>query len=169
MRILGIDSGSVNLGYGLINADGDLLSLVECGVLHAPAGHDKGQRLAEIGTDLAALLIELRPDVAVLETGFVSMQRGHLQQGVLVSAEARGVARFICARAKLPIFEYANNTAKKAATGNGKAKKDQVALLVRAALCMNKTPEPDAGDALSLAICHARAMVAERRAARAAA
>jgi crossover junction endodeoxyribonuclease RuvC len=163
MRVLGIDSGSVNLGYGLIKADGDLLSLIECGVLHAPAGHDKGERLAEIGGDLAKLLVDLRPDVAVLEAGFVSMQRGKLQQGVLVSAEARGVARFICARAKLPIFEYANNTAKKAATGNGKAKKGQVALLVRAALCMNKTPEPDAGDALALAIAHARALVAESR------
>lgn len=168
MRICGLDPGSVNLGYAVIKAEGELLSYVECGVISATAGANKYSRLASIGDDLQRMLVELKPEVAVLEAGFISEQRGKLQQGALVSAAARGVAGFICARLGIPIFEYANNTAKKAVTGNGKAKKYQVAMMVRATLCLHKTPEPDAADACALAITHARQLVAEYRARRAA-
>lgn len=164
MRILGLDSGSVRLGYGVIKAEGELLSYVECGVISASAGRDKWQRLAEIGGELASVISELRPDVVALEAGFIGTVRGAHQQGALVSAAARGVAGFIAARNGLRVFEYSPATAKKVATGKGNADKALVARMIKLALSMNKEPEPDAGDALAIAICHARQVVAERRA-----
>jgi crossover junction endodeoxyribonuclease RuvC len=165
MKVLGIDSGSRVLGYGLIDAQGDLLSYIECGVLTASATLGKYQRLAEIGRDLEALLVELKPDAVAMEQGFIGPVRGGIQQGMLVSAAARGVAGFICARAGLPVVEYAPATVKKFATGKGNADKALVAKMVKMQLMLKAEPAPDAADALGVAIAHARMMVAERRAA----
>lgn len=168
MRVLGIDSGSRVLGYALIKAEGDLLSYVECGVLTASATLDKYQRLAEIGRDLEALIVELKPDVAAIEAGFVGKVKGQHQQGMLVSAGARAVAGTICARAGLKVVEYAPATAKKAATGRGNADKALVARMVRLQLAMKTEPSPDAADALAIALTHAQRLVVELRALRAA-
>lgn len=161
---MAVDPGSVRMGYAVVLAQGELLSYVECGVLTATASHDKGQRLAELGGDLDRLIREQAPDVFVLETGFVAKVRGHLQQGALVSSEARGVARFLAARTGVRVVEYAPSAVKKAVTGAGNADKATVAKFVRLALCLNREPQPDAADAAAIAICHARAVVAERRA-----
>jgi crossover junction endodeoxyribonuclease RuvC len=96
------------------------------------------------------------------------MVRGKHQQGALVSAAARGVAGFIAARCGLRVVEYAPATVKLAATGAGNADKATVAKMVALVLGLKTPPAPDAADALAIAVAHARAMVAERRAARAA-
>jgi crossover junction endodeoxyribonuclease RuvC len=58
---------------------------------------------------------------------------------------------------------YPPATVKKAVVGYGRATKEQVGFLVRALLSMRRTPEPDAADALAIAICHARSMPMLRR------
>lgn len=151
MRILGIDPGSVKMGYGCIDVAGAALTYVDAGVLSAPAKLDKYARLAEIGRDLEQLIGELKPDVVALEAGFVKSQ-----MGALVSGAARGVAAYIAVRRGLPVREYAPKTVKKTATGRGDAEKDQVAALVARQLGMKIVPSPDAGDALAIAICRAR-------------
>lgn len=167
MRVMAVDPGSVRMGYGVIKAEGELLSYVECGVISASAGRDKYQRLAEIGGELATVISEFRPDVLAMEAGFVAMVRGKMQQGALVSAAARGVAGFIAARCGLRVVEYAPSAVKKSVTGAGNADKATVAKMVKLTLGLQKEPEPDAADALAVAIHHARAFVAEVRAARA--
>jgi crossover junction endodeoxyribonuclease RuvC len=67
------------------------------------------------------------------------------------------VALFIAAERRLPIAGYAPATVKQSVVGHGRASKDQVAYLVRALLSLRRVPEPDAADALAIAICHARA------------
>jgi crossover junction endodeoxyribonuclease RuvC len=173
MLILGLDPGSAKTGYGLIRAEGEQLALIAAGVISAPAGWTKYRRMAEIGRDIDELFAEQifegkqMIDAMALEAGFVSMQKGFLQQGALVSAAARGVAGFLAARRGVEVFEYANNTVKKAVTGDGRAEKAVVATMVQRLLRMTKAPAPDAGDALAVAITHARAMVAAARLARA--
>lgn len=150
-RILGIDPGSVKMGYGCIDVDGARLTYVDAGVLSAPAKLDKYARLAEIGHDLEQLIGELKPDQIGLEAGFVKGQ-----MGALVSGAARGVAAYIAIRLGIPVREYAPKTVKKSATGNGAAEKSEVAATVALQLGMKTTPGPDAGDALAIAICRAR-------------
>ena len=151
MRVLGVDPGSVKMGYGLIGvAPGCRLTFVAAGVLTAPAGHGKYLRLMELGLDLEEVIAEYRPDVCALEAGFVKGQ-----MGALVSGAARGVAAYVAGCAGLPVVEYAPKTVKKAACGNGAADKDQVARVVTMILGLKVQPVPDAADALAIAICRA--------------
>ncbi len=151
MRILGIDPGSVKMGYGCIETDGPRLTYVEAGVLTAPAKVGKYERLVELGRDLEELIADLKPDVAALEAGFVKGQ-----MGALVSGAARGVAAYVLGCRGIPVREYAPATVKKTATGNGAAEKEQVAEMVARQLGLNSIPAPDAADALAIAICRAR-------------
>jgi crossover junction endodeoxyribonuclease RuvC len=157
IRVLGIDPGTLRLGYGVVEcahgARGETIRYVECGVLTAPASASRPARLAEIGCALRELVDELRPDAVALEEAFY----GKNVQSTLALGEARGVALFIAAERQLPIAGYAPATVKQSVVGHGRASKDQVAYLVRALLSLRRVPEPDAADALAIAICHARA------------
>jgi crossover junction endodeoxyribonuclease RuvC len=159
LRVLGIDPGTVRLGYGVIEcgrfgaARGEVIRYVECGVLTAPARASRPERLAEIGRGLRELVEELRPDAVALEEAFY----GKNVQSTLALGEARGVALFVAAERGLPIAGYPPATVKQSVVGHGRATKDQVAFLVRALLSLRRVPEPDAADALAIAICHARA------------
>ncbi|WP_293365032.1 crossover junction endodeoxyribonuclease RuvC [Phenylobacterium sp.] len=151
MRCLGIDPGSLRCGYAIIDvAPGFRLTFVEAGVITAPKGRDQHARLVEIGCDLEAVIADFRPDTAAVEAGFVQ----HLN-GALTLGASRGVVCYVCGRAGLTVTEYAPSTAKKAATGNGAASKEDVARIVAVRLGLRKIPDGDTGDAISIAICRA--------------
>ncbi len=153
LRVLGIDPGTRRLGYGMIECAGATkVSYVECGVLSAPAGNPRGARLGEIGRGLRDLIAELRPDAVAMEEAF----NGVNVQSTLALGEARGVALFVAAEHGLAVTGYPPATVKLAVVGHGRATKEQVGFLVRALLSLRRTPEPDAADALAIAICHAR-------------
>jgi crossover junction endodeoxyribonuclease RuvC len=156
LRVLGIDPGTLRLGYGVIECHGRAeVRYVECGVISAPARDPRPARLAEIGRGLRELLVELRPDAVAMEEAFF----GKNVQSTLALGEARGVAIFVAAELGLTVSGYAPATVKQAVVGHGRATKDQIGYLVRALLSMRSVPEPDAADALAIAICHARAAV----------
>ena len=98
MRILGIDPGTLRLGYGVIECPGPgaTVRYVECGVISragAPGSRRRGW--LEIGRGLRELLAELRPDVVAMEEAFF----GKNVQATLALGEARGVALFVAGRA----------------------------------------------------------------------
>ena len=154
LRILGIDPGTLRLGYGVIECAGGgaKVQYVECGVISASARHARPARLAEIGRGLRELMAELRPDAVAMEEAF----HGPNVQSALALGEARGVAIFVAAEQGLAVTGYPPATVKLAVVGHGRATKQQIGYLVRALLAMRRTPEPDAADALAIAICHAR-------------
>jgi crossover junction endodeoxyribonuclease RuvC len=152
-RILGIDPGTLRLGYGVVDRVGNAkLTYVECGVISAPPRHPRNQRLLTIGRGLCELLDELRPDEVAMEQAFY----GKNVQATLALGEARGVALFVAGDRGLPVVGYAPARVKRTIVGHGRASKAQVAFLVRALLAMRRAPEADAADALAIAICHAR-------------
>jgi len=154
-RVLGIDPGTLRLGYGVVEHDGGAaLRYVECGVITAPAHQPRAARLAEIGRGLRELLMELRPHAVAMEDAFY----GKNVQSTLALGEARGVAIFVASEQGLPVSGYPPSTIKQAVVGHGRATKDQIGYLVRALLSLRRTPAPDAADALAIAICHARAV-----------
>lgn len=155
LRILGIDPGSLRLGYGVIECEGpgaSTVRYVECGVITAGRHERRQARLAEIGRGLRDLLAELRPDVVAMEEAFYGVN----VQSTLALGEARGVAIFVAAEQGLSVAGYPPATVKQTVVGHGRASKQQVSYLVRALLALRRTPEPDAADALAIAICHAR-------------
>jgi crossover junction endodeoxyribonuclease RuvC len=153
VRILGIDPGSLRLGYGVIDRVGKAgLAYVECGVITAPAHKVRAERLVTIGRGLREVLDELRPDEVALEQAFY----GKNVQSALALGEARGVATFVVTDRGLPVAGYAPALVKRTIVGHGAATKQQIGYLVRALLSLRRVPEPDAADALAIAICHAR-------------
>ena len=152
MRILGIDPGSLVCGYGMVCADGDRLSYVECGVLTAPENRPAEARLGEIARGLAEVLEELRPDVVALETVFARVT----VKSALALAQARGMALAVIGLRGLTVASYEAPLVKKTITGRGRAEKEQVARMVAAMVGLKRPPRSDAADALALAITHAR-------------
>jgi crossover junction endodeoxyribonuclease RuvC len=153
LRVLGIDPGTLRLGYGVVEVVGPAsVRYVECGVITAPPRQPRPVRLTEIGRGLRELLAELRPDALAMEEAFY----GKNVQSTLALGEARGVALFVAGEAGLTVVGYPPATVKQAVVGHGRASKEQVVFLIRALLSLRRPPPPDAADALAIAVCHAR-------------
>jgi len=152
-RILGIDPGTLRLGYGVIEEAGAArLSYVECGVLSAPSSASRADRLLTIGRSLREVIEELRPQEVAMEQAFF----GKNVQSTLALGEARGMVTFLVGEAGLPLSGYPPAKVKQSVVGHGTATKQQVGFLVKALLSLKRVPEADAADALAIAICHVR-------------
>ena len=150
MRVLGIDPGLGNLGWGVIDVDGSRLSHVANGICKTKIG-DLGPRLLSLFDQLTEVLAQYAPDSAAVEQTFVNKDGA----GSLKLGQARGIAMLVPARAGLSIGEYAPNKIKKTVVGVGHADKAQVAHMVKIQLPGVVLAGPDAADALAIAICHA--------------
>lgn len=150
MRILGIDPGLRNLGWGVIESHGSRLSHVANGVCNS-VGDDLAQRLLSLHEQLSDVFARFMPDEAAIEQTFVNKDGA----GTLKLGQARGVALLVPAQAGIPIGEYAPNRVKKTVVGVGHADKRQVLHMVRLQLPGCDPAGPDAADALAIAICHA--------------
>lgn len=151
MRVLGIDPGLRNMGWGVIAVDGSRLRHVANGVIHSEGG-DLGPRLVALYRGLCAVIIAHAPDTAAVEQTFVNKDA----VGTLKLGQARGIALLAPAEAGLAVGEYAPNAVKKTVVGVGHAAKEQVQHMVRIQLPGVQFDSPDAADALAIAICHAR-------------
>jgi len=152
IRILGIDPGLRNTGWGVIEAQGSRLSYVACGRLRTETGDSMGERLAELHKGLLQVMADYAPHEAAVEETFVNRD----PQSALKLGQARGVALAAPALAGLSVAEYAANLVKKTVVGNGHAEKDQIAMMVRVLLPRSEAASADAADALAVAICHAQ-------------
>jgi crossover junction endodeoxyribonuclease RuvC len=150
MRILGIDPGLRNLGWGVIDADGSRLSHVANGILHSQ-GADLPRRLLSLYEQLTDILHLHAPDTAAVEHTFVNKDGA----GTLKLGQARAIALLVPAQFGIPVGEYAPNAVKKTVVGVGHAQKGQVDHMVRMQLPGVAIAGADAADALAVAICHA--------------
>jgi crossover junction endodeoxyribonuclease RuvC len=152
MRVLGIDPGLRNLGWGVIDVQGAKLSHVANGICHSDAGDGElAQRLVSLHAQLTEVVRRFAPDAAAVEHTFVNKDA----VATLKLGQARGIALLVPAQAGLAIGEYAPNAVKKAVVGVGHAAKAQVDHMVRLQLPGVEIAGPDAADALAIAICHA--------------
>jgi len=151
MRVLGLDPGLRHTGWGVIDVAGNRLSHVADGVVHAPTDRPLAERLVVLYRQLGEVLGRFHPDEAAVEESFVNRNAAStLRLGV-----ARGVVLLAPAERGLPVAEYSANLIKKSVVGAGHAEKGQVQLMVRRLLPGCAIAEPDAADALAVAICHA--------------
>lgn len=161
MRVLGIDPGLVNMGWGVIHLDGSRLSHVANGVCKSGKG-DLAARLLALHDQLELVIAQHAPDAAAVEQTFVNSNGA----ATLKLGQARGVAMLVPARAGLAVGEYAPNAIKKAVVGVGHADKSQIAHMVKLQLPGVDLNGPDAADALAIAICHAHHLQSARATAR---
>ncbi|HOE95020.1 MAG TPA: crossover junction endodeoxyribonuclease RuvC [Candidatus Sumerlaeota bacterium] len=175
LRVLGVDPGLADVGYGLIDWQGTRRrgSLVAYGVIQTPPGTPLAQRLDTIYQSLAELIETHRPDAVAVEQLYFARN----VKTAMVVAHGRAACILATARRRIELFEYTPLQIKQALTGHGRAGKAQVQMMVRAVLGLETIPRPDhAADALAAALCHAHSLMfrdkvdqAARRAAAAAA
>jgi len=150
-RVLGIDPGLRNTGWGVVDVSGNRLSHVANGVVRSDAALDTPSRLKQLFDGLVAVIAAWAPVEAAVEETFLNKNPGTtLKLGL-----ARGVALLAPAHAGLPVAEYATKTVKQSLVGVGGADKHQVEMMVRRLLPGVEPAGPDASDALAVAICHA--------------
>jgi crossover junction endodeoxyribonuclease RuvC len=150
-RIIGIDPGLRNTGWGVIEAEGSRLIYVADGSVHSDAACSLAERLLQIHQQLAEVLKAWSPDEAAIEETFVNKDA----RATLKLGQARGVAMLVPALAGLPVAEYPPNVVKKSVVGAGHAEKDQVKHMVKILLPRAQLNSADSVDALAIAICHA--------------
>ena len=152
MLALGIDPGTLHLGWGVVSREGNRLCHIAHGVIHLNGKLSIADRLARIEVELGAVIEHHQPEVGSVENLFFHKDA----QAASKLGHARGVVLLLLARAGIEIAEYPPARVKRTIAGNGQADKAQVAMMVRAMLALDALPPADAADALALAITHLR-------------
>ena len=151
MRILGLDPGLRQTGWGVIEAEVDRLRHVANGTVGSDPTLSLAARLRQLFDGLCRVVDEHAPDEAAIEETFANRNPA----STLKLGQARGVVLLAPSRAGLHVSEYAANRVKKAVVGVGHADKQQIGMMVRTLLPGITVAGPDAADALAVAICHA--------------
>jgi len=153
MRILGIDPGLGITGYGLIEACGNNVRLIEAGIIKSNAKEKMEKRLASIYKKVINLIEDTMPKTVVLEEVYSHYK--HPKTSILM-AHARGAICLAVEHRAVQLINYPTTRIKKAITGRGRASKEQIQRTVTSLLGLKNPPEPvDVTDALALAITHA--------------
>jgi crossover junction endodeoxyribonuclease RuvC len=154
VKVVGIDPGTANCGYGIVHASGGRLKAIGHGWWSTRADERLELRLKTIFEGVTALIVEHAPDAVALEESYV----GADARIALSVGQARGAVLVASAVAGVECAEYAPARVKQAVCGYGRAEKAQVQRMVKAILGMQQVPTPNhAADALAVAICHALA------------
>ncbi len=149
--ILGIDPGTVVMGYGIIHITGNNMKLISAGVLSLDKKEDHFLRIKEIFDTVEKLIKQYKPDEFSIEEPFF----GKNVQSMLKLGRAQGAAISAALHHHLPVHGYSPRTIKKSITGSGASSKEQVASMLRTILKFEETPKfLDATDALGVAVCH---------------
>ncbi len=150
MRVLGIDPGLRNLGWGVIELQGSKLMHIANG--RCSSGQGKlSSRLLSLHQQLTHVFETFRPHTAAVEQTFVNKDA----KATLKLGQARGIAVLVPAQFGLSVGEYAPNAIKKTVVGIGHADKVQIEHMVRMQLPGSNPKSSDSADALAVAICHA--------------
>ena len=152
MKLIGLDPGLQNTGWGIIQVDGNRLSFIARGTVHTDKKAPLAERLMQIHNGLVAVMDEHQPDEAAVEETFVNKN----PTSTLKLGQARGIAMLVPALRGMPVAEYTPNLVKKTIVGTGHAAKEQIQMMVKTILpgCREGL-SADAADALAVAICHA--------------
>ena len=149
--ILGIDPGTIVMGYGIIAVKGKNISLVDMGVLRLSVKSDAYEKLQKIHERVCSLILLHKPNCFSIEAPFF----GKNVQSMLKLGRAQGVAIAAAMQADIPVTEYSPKKIKQSITGNGNADKLQVLKMLQTILKFDDDPKKlDASDALAAAVCH---------------
>lgn len=151
--ILGIDPGTIVMGYGVLRIEDNKPKLEAMGILQLNKYDDHYLRLRKIFERVTSLIDQYHPDELAIEAPFF----GKNVQSMLKLGRAQGVAMAAALERDIPIFEYAPLKIKMSITGNGNASKEQVAGMLQRFLHIppsSMLPQLDATDGLGAAVCH---------------
>ncbi len=157
MIILGIDPAIRTTGYGVIRVESlARFEILDCGIIVNAAKLPHTECLRRLAGGIRELVGAFSPDYASIENPFV----GKNPSTAIILGMARGAILTALAEASIPAHAYAPTSAKRAAFGNGKATKEQVAIMISAetGIAIERIPL-DSTDAIALAVCHAQSVL----------
>lgn len=151
MIIFGLDPGIAIVGYGIIEAIGNKVRLLDYGVITTDTSLSVPERLNIIDFELNRLIREFEPDELAIEELFFNKN----VKTVINVAQARGVEILSFVKNRIEVYEYTPLQIKQAITGYGRAEKKQMQESVRMIFKLKEIPKPDdAADAVAVALCH---------------
>lgn len=150
MRILGIDPGLRNTGFGVIEILGKSSTYITSGTIATNSQDPLAKRLQAILKGLDSIIQDYEVSITSIEKVFVNKN----PQATLLLGQARGTAISACVLHDLAVYEYTALQIKQSIAGHGHASKEQVAKMVQHYLQLNKTPQGDSADALAIALTH---------------
>ena len=150
MRILGIDPGTINLGYGVVDGEEEM-HMVDCGVIKLPSRFPMEERLRSLYNELSKIIAKHKPSEVAIEEPFI----GHNVRSAFAIGRAQAIAILAAVNQGLPVYYYSPAKIKQQITSYGQSDKQQIQEMVRVQLGLSELPQPsDAADALAVAICH---------------
>lgn len=149
-KILGIDPGSINCGYGLISTNGKEALYITSGRISSSPSKPLYLRLKDIFGSLQEIIQKYTPDKIVVEKIFFAKGA----KAALSLGHARGIVLLAAASENIDLHEYSALEVKKAIVGYGRADKNQVQEMVKLILNIKGALYPDSADALALALCY---------------
>lgn len=150
MRILGVDPGLRNTGFGVIEIVDSKPYYVTSGVISTTSTDSLPTRLKIILNGMNSIILDAKPSIAVVEKVFVNNN----PQSTLLLGQARGVAMAACVGQDIEVYEYTALQVKQSVVGYGHAEKGQVGKMVQYLLSLTGEPRADAADALAVALAH---------------
>ncbi len=153
MRVLGVDPGTVLLGYGVVDGDSSP-TLVECGVLKASPRLSVERRLCLLFDGICSIIANFQPDEVAIEEPFAGVN----VRSAFMVGRAQALAILAAARSDRPVAYYAPTEVKRSVSGYGRGDKAQVRAMVMLQLGLKDLDfQMDATDALAVALCHLQA------------
>lgn len=151
MIVLGIDPGTIVMGYGIISSRDEQTTLIKYGSWNTTSHSPIGERLSFLYSSLLKVISEFHPDVMAVEQPFVAKN----PRSAFAVGRAQAVAILAAANHNVPCFEYTPREIKQRVANYGAGSKEQIQQMVMLQLGMARIPEPaDAADALAVALCH---------------
>lgn len=151
-RILGIDPGTVALGYAIVEIHPRFQKMIEIGTMHLSKLGDHPRRLQAIYQRITQLVQTHQPTIMAIEAPFF----GKNPQSMLKLGRAQGVCMAAAIGQGLEVEEYSPRRIKQSVAGNGNASKEQVAAMLAQEFSLPTITKDilDATDALGVAMCH---------------
>ena len=151
MKILGIDPGTRNCGYAIVEKNGSTIKLIEAGLIKIKTKILQEQ-IVEMTEGFDLIFSKHEIDEVSIEDMFYAFN----PKTVIKLAQFRGAISLKILQKYGNFAEYTPLQVKKAVTGNGKSTKEQVAFMVKRLLGIKKEIKPlDITDAIAIALTHA--------------
>jgi crossover junction endodeoxyribonuclease RuvC len=151
MRVLGVDPGTITMGYGVIESLDDSVSLIKYGALNTQSRSSIGERLSFLYSELIKIISQYSPEVVAVEQPFVAKNA----KSAFAIGRAQAIVILAAANSHLACFEYTPAEIKQRVTNYGASSKEQIQQMVMLQLDLDQVPDPrDAADALAVALCH---------------
>ena len=150
-RIIGVDPGLNNTGFGILDYRGSKIKVVAYGLVTPPTEESIPNRLEYLNSHMNDLIDKFSPMSMAIEDSFYSQ---NVKSAILLG-QARGVLLLSAASKGIPSMVYAPRKVKQSVTGSGSSSKKQVKYMVEKILKIDKNISSlDITDALAIGLCH---------------